>query len=95
MASWRSFIVNTVHDSIIAELHPDEVEAWHKLAKQTFIDDTYHVVHALYDIDITVPLGTGVTVGTHWASSEAKAGEVVYEAREELWFTAAQDAGMI
>jgi len=95
MKDWKSFIVNTVHDSIIAELHPDEVEAWHELAQRTFIHDTYNIVKSLYGIDITVPLGTGVTVGTHWASKSAKRTEVVYEAPDEYWRAAAEKDGMI
>ncbi len=95
MKDMRSFLVNTVHDSLIAELHPDEVDAWHKLSRQCLIDDTYNMIHKLYGVAITVPLGAGVTVGTHWASPEAKDGEVVYQAEEHLWKTAAQAATMI
>jgi DNA polymerase I-like protein with 3'-5' exonuclease and polymerase domains len=57
MANWNSFLVNTVHDSIIAELHPSEVEAWHELARTCFISDTYSILRSLYGIELTVPLG--------------------------------------
>ncbi len=95
MADWKSFLVNTVHDSIIGELHPDEVEAWHELARRCFIHDTYRILRKLYAIDLTVPLGAGVMVGSHWADAEAKASEVVYEAPEELYLEAAKRAEMI
>jgi DNA polymerase I-like protein with 3'-5' exonuclease and polymerase domains len=91
----QSFIVNTVHDSVIMELHPDEVEMFHELARQCFIGDTYSIISALYSIDITVPLGTGVMVGTHWGNKEAKQSEVVYEAPAEYWEPAAKKEGMI
>jgi DNA polymerase I-like protein with 3'-5' exonuclease and polymerase domains len=81
------FLVNTVHDSIIAEMPPNEVDAWHELAKQCLIEDVYTLLPKLYGISLTVPLGAGVTVGTHWGSDEAKAGEVVYEAPAALYET--------
>lgn len=95
MKDLRSFMVNTVHDSIIAELHPEEVGVWHDVAKQCLIHDTYNLVKQLYGVELTVPLGAGVTIGTHWGSDEAKASEVVYEAPEELWRPAAVAGGMI
>ena len=94
MANWSSFLVNTVHDSVIAELHPSDVGAWHELAKQCFITDTYDILHKLYGIALTVPLGAGVMVGSHWADAEAKASEVVYESSETYYLEAAKEAGM-
>ena len=87
--------MNTVHDSIIAELHPSEEALWHELAKQCFIDDTYAILQRLYGISLTVPLGAGVMVGSHWANAEAKESEVVYEASESLYIEAARAEGMI
>ena len=95
MADWNSFLVNTIHDSIIAELHPDEIGVWHELARQCFIYDTYSILKRLYNIDLTVPLGAGVMVGSHWANAEAKESEVVYEAEDALYLDAAKEAEMI
>lgn len=95
MAEAQSFLVNTVHDSIIAELHPDEVELWHEVAQQCLITDSYNLISQLYGVKLTVPLGAGVMVGSHWANKEAKDGEVVYTAPDELWKEAAQEAGML
>lgn len=95
MRELRSFLVNTVHDSIIAELHPDEIEAWHEIAQQCLIHDSYNLINKLYGVSLTVPLGAGVMVGSHWANKEAKDGEVVYDAPEELWKNAAKEAGML
>ena len=91
----QSFMVNTVHDSIIAELHPEEVGRWHDVAKQCLIDDTYSLIKQLYDVDLTIPLGVGVTVGSHWANEEAKKSEVVYTARDELWKPYAEKENML
>jgi DNA polymerase I-like protein with 3'-5' exonuclease and polymerase domains len=95
MREMESFMVNTVHDSIIAELHPEEVGLWHDVAKQCLIVDSYKMIRQLYGVELTVPLGAGVIVGDRWASKEAKAGEVVYEADESLWMEAAKKENMI
>lgn len=95
MKDMQSFLVNTVHDSIIAELHPDEVDTWHEIAQQCLIRDTYELVQKIYSVSLTVPLGAGVMVGTHWASKEAKESETVYEAPEEHWKAAAIAEEMI
>ena len=95
MADLESFLVNTVHDSIIAEIHPDEVDLWHDIAKQCLIEDAYDIVQKLYSVSLTVPLGAGVMVDTHWASKKAKESEVVYEADPERYVASAKKAGML
>ena len=95
MRDMQSFLVNTVHDSIIAELHPDERQLWAEVAEQCLIRDAYSLIRSLYGIRLTVPLGAGVMVSSRWADKEAKESEVVYEAPEELWLEAAQREGMI
>jgi DNA polymerase-1 len=95
MADMKSFLVNTVHDSIIAELHPEETELWNEVAQQCLIRDCYDLLEKLYKVRLTVPLGAGVMIGSHWANKEAKAGEVVYEAPPELYEEAAKEEGML
>jgi len=89
------FLVNTVHDSIIAELPPEEVDLWHEIARQCLIHDAYSMIQKLYSVSLTVPLGAGVMVGSHWANKEAKASETVYEAPLEEWHEAATNEEMI
>lgn len=95
MKNWQSFLVNTVHDSIIAELHPEETKAWHELSKQCLIEDSYKIISALYGTRFTVPLGAGVMIGKNWADQQAKESETVYNAPEELWKKNAIAEGMI
>lgn len=95
MADLDSFLVNTVHDSIIAEIHPDEKDLWHDIAKTCLIDDSYDLLRNLYKIDLTVPLGAGVMIGTHWSNKEAKSSEVVYEAPKHQYEEAAKQEGML
>jgi DNA polymerase I-like protein with 3'-5' exonuclease and polymerase domains len=95
MREMKSFMVNTVHDSIISELAPDEVGLWHDVAKQCLIEDVYIILSKLYGVKLTVPLGAGVTVGERWGSKEAKDSEIIYTADESLWKAAAIKEGMI
>lgn len=95
MKGMESFMVNTVHDSIIAELHPEEVADWHDVAKQCLIVDSYNLIYQLYGVKLTVPLGAGVTVGERWADETAKEGEIVYTAEDSLWRPAAEKEGML
>lgn len=79
------FLVNTVHDSIIAELPPEEDELFHELSKQCLISEVYFYLDKVYGISLSVPLGAGVMIGQRWADKEAKAGEVVYNAPKEMY----------
>lgn len=91
----RMFIVNTIHDSLIVELPPDEVDDFHELSKQCLIYDVYASLDALYGVRLTVPLGAGVKVGEHWNGPscasyvpegvEHDKGEVKYEAPKDLY----------
>lgn len=60
-------IVNTVHDSAIAEIHPDEEELYHDLAVQSFTSDVYKYLYDVYDIDFNVPLEAEVEFNQNWA----------------------------
>ena len=91
MRNMKSFLVNTVHDSIIAELHPAEVDLWHEIAQTCLIHDAYVLLRKLYKIDLTVPLGAGVVIGEHWNQGK----EVKYEAPLEEFQIAAKEAGML
>ena len=87
-------VVNTVHDSIIAEIPPEEIELFHELSQQCLISDVYAYFHRVYGIDFVVPLGCGVKVATHWSGADAPEyvpkgvehdkGEVVYTAQDSM-----------
>ena len=78
---YKTYLVNTIHDSIVAYVHESEVELFHQLAQRCMIDEVYRVVEALYGIKLIVPLGCGVKVGKHWGVAD----EVKYEARPEYY----------
>lgn len=67
MRDLQSFIVNTVHDSVISEVHPDEVETLRQIGEDAFTTKVYIYLYKVYGIKFNVPLGTGFTASTHWA----------------------------
>lgn len=65
----KSFIVNTVHDSAIGEVHPDEEVLYGKLLKSSFVEDTYRYLKNVYNVDFNVELEADYEVKTHWNDS--------------------------
>ena len=60
-------IVNTVHDSAILEVAPEAVEFVREQSILAFGEDVYKYLDTVYGMKFEVPLGCGVTVGTHWS----------------------------
>ena len=71
-AGMTSFLVNTIHDSVIAELNPEEIELYEKLAVQSLTTDVYKYLNNIYHIQFDVPLGVGIKIGDHWNEAEEK-----------------------
>jgi len=63
-------MVNTVHDSVILEVHPDSVKFVRDQGIKAFTKDVYEYLERVYKYEFTVPLGVGVTVGTHWSEGD-------------------------
>jgi DNA polymerase I-like protein with 3'-5' exonuclease and polymerase domains len=81
----RMIIVNTIHDSIITELPPEEVDAFDLLSYRCMVEEVYGYIKDIYGIQINVPLAAGVAHGEHWSDGMAKANERTYTASESLW----------
>lgn len=62
----RSVIVNTVHDSVVGEVAPDEQELWLALGLLCFTVDVYEYLRFVYDLDFDVPLGVGSGLAERW-----------------------------
>lgn len=71
MAGMESFITNTVHDSVIAEVHPDELGKYGELVQRAFIEDIYKVLYKLYNYKFSTPFGAEIKAGTHWGEGAA------------------------
>lgn len=59
-------IVNTIHDSIIAEVHKDEVEVYKQILIKAFTEEIYQVLQQLYGYNFTTPLGVGINISKFW-----------------------------
>ena len=61
----KSLLVNTVHDSIVADVYPGEENIMGKIFKE----GTHNVIQSLkeyYNIDFNVPLDTELKIGYNW-----------------------------
>jgi len=65
-AKMKSFIINTIHDSIIAEISPDEIALFEGIMKDSLEKFPVTYLKSLYGIDFNVPLGADIKSGTHW-----------------------------
>lgn len=73
----RCVLVNTVHDSIIAEVHPDDIEEVKAICKTAFIEDTYYLLEKLYGIKFKTLLGCEIKIGEHWGEGKGEKSEAV------------------
>ena len=61
----KSLMINTVHDSIVVDTHPDEVDLMIRLLRK----GTSNVVESLnsfYNVEFNVPLDTDIKIGYNW-----------------------------
>lgn len=70
LAGMESFIVNTIHDSIVLEVPAREVDLVTQCLLDSFIDGSVDMLKKLYNVDFTVPLGVGIKVGAFWSEGE-------------------------
>jgi DNA polymerase-1 len=66
VANLKSFLVNEVHDSCIAEVHPDEIEQFRDLAKSAMVDDMIEKMSSIIGFRIKYPMAVDVEVKTNW-----------------------------
>jgi DNA polymerase I-like protein with 3'-5' exonuclease and polymerase domains len=62
--------VNTIHDSLICEVHPDYVKQFCELGKQSFTHDVYNYLERVYKLAFDVPLGCEIKIGKHWNEAD-------------------------
>ncbi len=69
MKEMESFLVNTIHDSVISEVHPDEHKMFRDYSLHAFTTCVYHYLKEVYNVEFNVPLGIGVKIGEpHWGT---------------------------
>lgn len=69
VAEMESFLVNTVHDSSIGEVHPKEERLYAEIGTYAFVDIVYEYLNRVYGIDFNIPLAAEVEFNTHWSES--------------------------
>lgn len=62
----QSFIVNTVHDSVILEVEPSEIETLRELINYSFTEYIVEYLYEYYGLEFNVPLVADFDVATHW-----------------------------
>lgn len=79
----QCYLVNTVHDSVACEIHPDVVSEVTKLAKESFTLRVYTYLEKVYGLKFNVPLGIGIKIGTHWGTGDESSFNIWPDGREE------------
>lgn len=74
-AGMESFLVNTIHDSTITEVHPEETALYREIVIQAFTEDLVRYLDNVYNIQFNVPLGVGLKIADNWGEGD----EEVYE----------------
>jgi DNA polymerase I-like protein with 3'-5' exonuclease and polymerase domains len=66
-------MVNTVHDSVLTEVHPDYLEQYTELVLESWMM-VYAYIEKVYGMTLEgLPLGTEIVHGSHWGSGEENA----------------------
>jgi DNA polymerase I-like protein with 3'-5' exonuclease and polymerase domains len=78
----RLRIFCTIHDSIAAKVHKDDVELAKAAAKQALTYDVYEFLHRVYNYDFHVPLGLGSKIGKYWSEGPEEKWDVWPDGRE-------------
>jgi len=78
-AGLRVRFVNTVHDSVIAEVHRGDLADYTDLVRLAFGADIVQYLKTVYDLEFNVPLGVEIVAGQHWSEGT----EEQYEYHQE------------
>ena len=66
----EAYLVNTVHDSVLAEVHPESLQEYTKLVVDSW-GQVFHYVEDMYGMQLEgMPLGTEISSGTHWGTPD-------------------------
>ena len=65
----HSCVVNTVHDSIVIDIHPDEEETALKII-QVANDKLIPIVNKKWSLDFNIPLLLEAKIGPNWLDTK-------------------------
>lgn len=66
----RCRLVNTVHDSAVAEVNRECLVDYKAMARWSFTDGVRGMLERLYGIKFTIPLGVGIKASEHWSDTK-------------------------
>lgn len=72
MRGMKGFLVNTVHDSLPAEIPEEEEEQLWEHVKPSFTSDVYRYLDKVYGIQWHIPLGAEMKIGNHWGEGKKR-----------------------
>ena len=76
-------LVNTVHDSVLSEVHKDFLSEYKQLAVAVWHYVYWYFEHA-YKFPLKgLPLGTEITWGSHWSEGDEEAFNIYQDGRVE------------
>ena len=65
LEEYESCVVNTVHDSIVIDIHPNEIDIVKSIIESTNNDMT-NTINNHFNIDLNVPLLLEAKIGNNW-----------------------------
>lgn len=83
--NYRVVVWNTIHDSIAARVHKDDVDIYKQISKISFTHDVYKFLRDVYNYEFTLPLGVGIKVGDHWGVAPFEENWDVYPTGETVY----------
>ena len=65
----ESFVVNTIHDSIISEVKPEEEEEYNAIGKWAFTTGVLEYLDVVYNLQFKVPMDSDSKTTPYWGVS--------------------------
>lgn len=65
-------VLNTIHDSVIADVAEEVLPEYYELVKWAFTDGAKEMMKKLYGIELIVPLGVEINNAEHWNDTDVK-----------------------
>ena len=65
----KSKVINTVHDSVLIDTHPKEVDLIKEIGPQCLLDAQQEAFDR-FGLDIYIPLGVDISHGKNWMEQE-------------------------
>jgi DNA polymerase I-like protein with 3'-5' exonuclease and polymerase domains len=65
-----ALVINTVHDSHVADVAEHALAEYKRIVVQAFTVDIYPLMEKLYGIKLDVPLGVGIKTAKHWTDTK-------------------------